>query len=73
MKIETVLSSQVPSLPSPGSVGDVEAVTELAHQLHRAVKGLRFGTVEIVVHEGRIVQVERREKYRLGHLGFQTI
>lgn len=30
-----------------------------------AVRGLRFGSVEITVHEGRIVQVERKEKIRL--------
>jgi hypothetical protein len=30
-----------------------------------ALKGLRFGAVEITVHEGRIVQVERREKVRV--------
>ena len=30
-----------------------------------ALRGLRFGSVEIVVHDGRVVQVERREKVRL--------
>ena len=30
-----------------------------------AVRGLRFGSIEITVHEGRIVQVERKEKIRL--------
>lgn len=30
-----------------------------------AIRGLRFGSVEITVHEGRIVQVERKEKIRL--------
>ena len=32
----------------------------------QALHGLRFGSLEIVVHEGRIVQLERREKVRLG-------
>lgn len=31
----------------------------------RALAGLKFGTVEIVVHDSKIVQVERREKVRL--------
>jgi hypothetical protein len=26
--------------------------------------GLRFGTVEVVVHDGRIVQIDRLEKIR---------
>jgi len=32
-----------------------------------ALRGLRFGAVEITVHNGRIVQIERREKLRLDH------
>ena len=33
-------------------------------ELLRLVRTLRFGAVEIQVHEGRIVQVERRERQR---------
>ncbi len=29
------------------------------------VAGLRYGTVQIVVHDGRVTQVERTEKVRL--------
>ena len=29
-----------------------------------AIRALRFGSVEIVVHEGRVVQIETREKVR---------
>jgi hypothetical protein len=32
--------------------------------LRRAVRGLRYGSVEVLVHEGRVVQVETREKVR---------
>lgn len=31
----------------------------------RALCGIRFGSVEVVVHDGRIVQIERKEKFRL--------
>lgn len=30
-----------------------------------ALAGIEYGAVEIVVHNGRIVQIERREKFRL--------
>lgn len=36
-----------------------------ARKILAALRGLRFGSVEITVHEGRIVQIERREKVRL--------
>ncbi len=38
---------------------------DLVRQILAAIEGIRFGSVEIVVHEGRIVQIERREKVRL--------
>ena len=38
---------------------------EVLDTLTRLVCELRFGSIEIVVHEGRITQIERREKVRL--------
>ncbi len=34
--------------------------------LRQMLQGLRYGTVELTVHDGRVVQIERREKLRLG-------
>ena len=34
--------------------------------VERHVGSLRFGVVQIVVHEQRVVQIERTEKVRLG-------
>lgn len=30
-----------------------------------ALQGIRYGAVEIIIHDGRVVQIERREKIRL--------
>ncbi|MBA2411082.1 MAG: YezD family protein [Gammaproteobacteria bacterium] len=30
----------------------------------RALEGIRYGAVEIIIHAGRIVQIERKEKVR---------
>lgn len=35
----------------------------------RALRGIRFGSIEVVVHDGRVVQIERREKLRPGAIG----
>lgn len=32
--------------------------------LVKSLDGLRFGSVEIIVHDGRITQIERRERFR---------
>lgn len=34
-----------------------------------AIRTLRFGSVEVVVHEGRVVQIETREKVRFEDAG----
>lgn len=40
---------------------------ELQTRIADALRDLKFGSVEIVVHGGRIVQIERRERYRFDH------
>lgn len=34
-------------------------------EIIRALSGLRFGSVEVVVHDGRVTLIERKEKLRL--------
>lgn len=38
---------------------------EPLREIARALDGLRFGAVEITVHNSQIVQIERKEKIRL--------
>ena len=33
-------------------------------EIQRALRGLRFGSLEIIVHDSNVVQIERREKTR---------
>ena len=33
--------------------------------VRRALEDLKFGSVEVAVHEGKVVQIERKEKVRL--------
>ncbi len=37
---------------------------EIARQVLAAIKAIRFGSVEIVIHDSTVVQIERREKVR---------
>ena len=36
----------------------------LIQELVSAINSLRFGSIEITVHEGRVTQIEKREKVR---------
>jgi hypothetical protein len=47
-----------------GIDSDQGTVDALA-RVRQALRGLRFGEVRVVVHEGAVVQVERTEKLRL--------
>ena len=37
---------------------------EIAGQLIRMLEGIRFGSIEITIHDNKVVQIERREKIR---------
>ncbi len=38
---------------------------EVAARIIRSVSSLRYGSVEVTVHDGRVVQIDRRERVRL--------
>ncbi|HWR79112.1 MAG TPA: sulfur starvation response protein OscA [Pseudomonas sp.] len=50
-----------PQEPVADGLDDSNTLREIA----RALQGLRFGSVEITVHNSQIVQIERKEKIRL--------
>lgn len=52
------MSSPKQATTSPYSNEAVERAVLLA------LKGIRFGSVEIIVHDSRVVQIERKEKTR---------
>jgi hypothetical protein len=37
----------------------------ILREVQTALHNLRFGAVEITVHNGQVVQIERKEKFRL--------
>jgi hypothetical protein len=37
----------------------------ILRELEQALRTIRYGSVELVIHEGRVVQLERREKVRV--------
>jgi hypothetical protein len=38
---------------------------DIAHRILLAIKDLRFGSVEVVIHDSKVVQIERKEKIRI--------
>jgi len=46
-----------------------ETLSDEEREILRAIRSLRFGTVEVVIHDGRITLVERREKTKFAEPG----
>ena len=47
------------------SPADAVDLPELAVAVTDAAKGLRYGSIEVVVHDARVVQIIRTEKRRI--------
>lgn len=48
----------------PKKHNKVQMTTEIADQIALVLQGIRFGSVEIVKHDGKVVQIESKEKLR---------
>ncbi len=44
-------------------------LTEVERHILQSLQSIRFGSLEIVVHDGRVVQVEKSEKLRFDTKG----
>jgi hypothetical protein len=56
-----------PTPPASSDAGlntSIPVPSMLLRELIQALRSIRFGTIELVIHDGRVVQLERREKVR---------
>ncbi len=49
---------------STNKIDKLELVTARERELLAAVRAVRFGSVEVAIHDGRLMQIERRERLR---------
>jgi hypothetical protein len=42
---------------------------EVIRRIASAISGVRFGSVEVVIQDSRVVQIERKEKFRFDQPG----
>jgi hypothetical protein len=43
---------------------DADSRDEILRRIANAISGVRFGSVEVVIQDSRVVQIERKEKFR---------
>jgi hypothetical protein len=51
--------------PNPPTRERGNAVDEALDEIRESLRGLRFGSVNIIVQDGVIIQIDRTEKHRL--------
>jgi hypothetical protein len=51
--------------PFQGSAVKDDEQARLAQEILGALKGIRYGTVEIVVHDGAVTRIDRHERIRV--------
>jgi hypothetical protein len=49
---------------SPGAARGEEELRRIERDLRAALAEIRYGSIEIVIQDSRVVQIERREKVR---------
>jgi hypothetical protein len=42
-----------------------ESNKDIALQIASILQDIRFGSVEVVIHDGRVVQIDKRERFRI--------
>ncbi|MGN6210580.1 YezD family protein [Asticcacaulis sp.] len=60
------------SVPSSAPVRadfNASGLTEVERQILTSLQQIRFGSLEIVIHDSRVVQIERSEKLRFDAKG----
>jgi hypothetical protein len=63
---EVTMSTRTLSARDDGHADDSSSARDLElDQVRKAVKGIRFGEVRLIIQDGLIVQIERVEKQRL--------
>lgn len=57
------------SVSSPTDARPDSGLTEVERHILQNLQQIRFGTLEIVIHDSRVVQIEKSEKVRFDTKG----
>ena len=58
-------SASAKRISAPEDAEGMTLSTTLAHHVASALRGLRYGSIQLVIHDGQIVRIERIERIRL--------
>jgi hypothetical protein len=58
-----------PPTDRPEAQTEPESGNNILRRIADAISGVRFGSVEVVIQDSRVVQIERKEKFRFDKAG----
>jgi hypothetical protein len=61
-----------PAPPGSAPAPDDAVLRRIEREIVQGLREIRYGSIEIVIQDGRVVQIERREKVRLDNQGFKV-
>ena len=67
MEVDADINSETNIIATERAAKRIPA--DIVQEILRAVTSIEYGSVEIILHEGKVVQIECREKIRLNHNG----
>ena len=59
------MSSEESQNKKPGADGPQRLDVSTSESILTAIASLRYGSVEVTVHDGRVVMIDKRERIRL--------
>ena len=62
-------ASEIPSAPDVRGDDHLDSISEVDAEVLRAIRNIRYGSVEITIHDSRVVQVECTRKIRFASNG----
>ena len=60
-----IVSDPISQQPKPPAAEQFTTAEDAINQIRDSLRGLRFGSVNIIVQDGVIIQIDRTEKRRL--------
>jgi hypothetical protein len=54
------------AIPYAGDTGEGKIPLDIQQEILRAITGIEYGSVEVVIHDAKVIQIEVRRKRRFG-------
>jgi len=58
------MKEKLPPIPNRPKTSNEEVDQRVVQEILLAIRSIGYGSIEVIIHDSRVVQIERREKVR---------